>query len=254
MSVGVLRKIVQVDEEKCNGCGLCVPSCHEGAIQVIDGKARLMRDDYCDGLGNCLGECPQDAITIVEREAVPFDVQAVQQRTAEQAAAIPDAEPAPCPVPARGGCPGSRAQVLRQAGAASVAATAPTLESELANWPVQLRLVPVQAPYLQGASLLIAADCVPAALADFHRRFLSGKTLMIGCPKLDDSDLYLHKLAQIFRQNDIQSVEVLHMEVPCCFGLVQVVKQALQESGKAIPATVTTIGIRGDVQETQPLQ
>jgi len=252
MSVGVLRKIVEIDEEKCNGCGLCVPSCHEGAIQVIDGKARLVSDVYCDGLGNCLGQCPEDAITIGEREAAPFDVAAVEQRMSERKAAAPEAEPAPCPTSAGGGCPGSRAQVLRPS--AATAAVSATPESQLGNWPVQLRLIPVQAPYLQGARVVIAADCVPFAFADFHRQFLAGKTLMIGCPKLDDVDLYTHKLAQIFVQNDIESVEIVHMEVPCCFGLVHLVKQALQESGKTIPATVTTIGIRGDVLATAPLE
>jgi Fe-S-cluster-containing hydrogenase component 2 len=240
----VVRKIVEIDEEKCNGCGECVPSCHEGAIRIIDGKARLVSDVYCDGLGNCLGQCPVDAITIVEREAAEFDEAAVKRHLVRQA-----------PAAAPSGCPGTRAQLLREAAPTAPAATAEagSTPSQLGNWPLQLHLVPVRAPHYDGARLLIAADCVPFAYAGFHSQLLAGKTLTIGCPKLDDTDLYRHKLAQIFLQNDLESVEVAYMEVPCCYGLVQVVKQALEDSGKSLPVTLTQIGIRGDVLESRPL-
>jgi Pyruvate/2-oxoacid:ferredoxin oxidoreductase delta subunit len=281
-----VRNIVKIDEEKCTGCGLCVPACEEGAIQVIDGKARLVSDIYCDGLGNCLGKCPEDAITIEPREAEDFDLAAVEQHLAELGSEHPQPHS-----PVEGGCPGSRAQDLRIAAACPSAATAlkpnfagrpgggPGVKlhcpgsvaeaiqkeeeeeacvaaarpSQLANWPVQLRLVPVEAPYFAGADLLIAADCAPFALAGFHEQLLAGQVLVIGCPKLDDVDLYVKKLAQIFARNDLHSVTVVHMEVPCCFGLVHIVSQALKESGKALAAKTVQVGIRGDIQETKPL-
>jgi Pyruvate/2-oxoacid:ferredoxin oxidoreductase delta subunit len=209
------RKIIRIDEEKCNGCGQCVLACAEGAIQVIDGKARLISESYCDGLGACLGECPQDALIIEEREAEQFDPEAVEQHLAEPAPA------AARPAPHGHVCPGAAAQMLRQreaaAGQAEAGGPAPSL---LQNWPVQLTLAPVQAPHYDGAHLVISADCAPFAFADFHRQFLSdtrgasGPVLLIGCPKLDEGDFYRQKLAQIFARNDIESVEVVHMEVP----------------------------------------
>ncbi len=238
-----LRKIIKIDEEKCDGCGQCVPACVEGAIQIIDRKARLVSEQYCDGLGACLGECPQGAITIEERVAEEFDERAVEWHLAKD---VVD-EASPYPGAARvAGCPGAVAFALDQPAPHQPVALSP---SRLGNWPVQLRLVPVQARYLHGARLLIAADCVPFALGDFHQRFLAGHVLLVGCPKLDDADFYRNKLSQIFATNDIQSVDVLHMEVPCCFGLVRLVQLALEDSGKQIPLKVTKIGIGGEILE-----
>jgi NAD-dependent dihydropyrimidine dehydrogenase PreA subunit len=262
----MLRKVIKIDEEKCNGCGLCVPSCAEGAIQVIDGKARLVSETYCDGLGACLGECPQGALTVEEREANDFDPNAVEQHLGRPApvrpvAAAPHAKPHACPgsnvqvlrrpepSPAHA-CPGSMARMLERSEAVP-AADPETMPSMLGNWPVQLSLAPIRAPYFDGARLCIAADCVPFAFADFHRQFLSGRTLVIGCPKLDNTELYRQKLAQIFSQNDIQSIDVVYMEVPCCFGLVHLVRLALADSGKDIPLALTKVGIRGAIVESQ---
>ena len=283
------RNIIRIDENKCDGCGLCVPSCAEGAIQVIDGKARLVSEIYCDGLGACLGECPQNAITIEERDAAEFDESAVEKhlasigRNPQAHAPAPAPKPAPAPAPAAcpstrphpaglerllgtaglagqahghgGGCPGSAARMLepRPAAAPAGGPAAEAPASQLGNWPVQLMLLPPRAPYFQGAELLIAADCVPFAFADFHRRFVAGKTVAIGCPKLDDTQVYLDKLAQIFAANEIRSIQVAYMEVPCCFGLVHTVKEALAASGKSIPLTLTKISIRGDELDSQRL-
>jgi len=230
------RNIVKIDEEKCNGCGLCVPACAEGAIQIINGKAKLIADNLCDGLGACLGDCPQDAITIEQREADYFDEQAV---TTSQSAVK-------APVHG-GGCPSAQAQKLSPAPI-SVTAKTETGPSQLGNWPVQLKLVPPNAPFLTGADLLLAADCVPFAYPDFHQKYLSGKTLLIGCPKLDDVEAYLEKLTAILSQNDIQRLTVLHMEVPCCTGLLSLAHQALAASGKDIPFEAVTIGIKGEVK------
>ena len=248
-----VRKIIKIDEEKCDGCGQCVPACVEGALQIIDGKARLVSEQYCDGLGACLGECPQGAITIEERVAEEFDEAAVEHHLGEQAADTVSECPAAAPA---GGCPGMAAVALSQPCVDEQPAASPEghpSPSRLGNWPVQLRLVPVEAPYLQGARLLIAADCVPFAFADFHRRFLTGRVLLIGCPKLDDAELYRQKLAEIFTTNDIESVDILHMEVPCCFGLVRLVQLALEDSGKRIPMSVTKVGVRGEILETSQL-
>lgn len=245
----MLRKIVRIDEERCDGCGLCVPSCAEGAIQIIDGKARLVSEVYCDGLGACLGECPRDAISIVEREARPFDEAAAHRHVSRlrAASAVKAAEPLHA-------CPGAAAQVLQPAGSArsrgdGEGEAAPP--SALANWPVQLTLVPVRAPYFDQARLLISADCVPFALADFHSRFLAGRTVVMGCPKLDKADLYLDKLTQIFSDNNLASIDVVYMEVPCCSGLVQLTMLALEASGKDIPLRVVKISTRGEVLAVQ---
>jgi len=250
--MGATRKIVQIDEERCNGCGQCIPACHEGALQIVDGKARLVAEVYCDGLGNCLGECPEDAITVVERPAREFDFEAVQEHLAATGRERLKENPLLAEAAAEPrGCPGAAARALAPAAAPDQASAGEAEPSQLGNWPVQLRLVPIHAPYLQGARLVISADCVPFALADFHRRFLPGRVLLVGCPKLDDVDLYVRKLAEIFKQNDLESIEVLHMEVPCCFGLVHLVEQALQDAGVDVPLTVTTIGVRGEVIGTR---
>jgi len=240
------RQIIHIDEEKCDGCAQCVPSCEEGAIQIIDGKAKLVADVYCDGLGACLGHCPQGALTIVEREAVEFDEEAVAQHLAAMKPNLPTA-------PA-GGCPGAAAMQLRDASASQPrtvssgngTADAPA-PSGLANWPVQLHLVPPHAPYLQQADVLLVADCVPFACADFHSRFLDGRPVVIGCPKLDDGQAYVQKLAQIILASGIRSITVLHMEVPCCTGLLRIAEAAVQMAGTETPVRDATISIRGKV-------
>jgi len=253
----IRRNIVKIDEEKCDGCGACVPACAEGALQVIDGKARLVSETYCDGLGACLGECPQGAITIEQREAEEFDIEAAHRHVAARGGG--QQEEAKASVAAGssdGGCPGAASRVLprRQTGISDAPENAAQTPSALGNWPVQLRLVPVRAPYFDGSTLLITADCVPFAFADFHRRFLADKTLLIGCPKLDDAELYRRKIAQIFLQNNILEVEVVYMEVPCCYGLVHLVQQALKESGKDIPLALTKVSIKGEILESTKAQ
>lgn len=242
------RKIVFIDEEKCNGCGLCVPACHEGAIQIIDGKARLVADKLCDGLGDCLGECPEGAITIKERDAEEYDEVAVQKHLAELkqqeggcAAALMEAN-LPC------GCPSSQVKTIDRKETEEPAEAAGTSPSFLGQWPVQLALVPPQAKFLQGADLLITADCVPFAFGDFHRRFLRGKSLVIACPKLDDIQAHLEKLAAIFKTADLKSVHVIIMEVPCCSALKRVVEIALDYAGKKIPLQETVISISGEIK------
>ncbi len=246
-----IRDIVQIDEEKCDGCGLCVPSCEEGAIQIIEGKARVVSDTYCDGLGACLGHCPRDAISVIQREAAPFDLQAV----AEHQAAGRDATSRTSPG-SRSGCedticPGTAALKLEPvAGSASPppAPDSPTKElSGLANWPVQLHLVSPQSPLLHRADLLLVADCVPLACAGFHARFLDGRPVVIGCPKLDDCQAYVSKLAAILQHAQIQSISVVHMEVPCCTALLRVVEAAMQMSGTRVPVSDTVVTRRGEV-------
>ncbi len=234
------RKIVEIDEEKCDGCGQCATACAEGAIEIVDGKARLISESYCDGLGACLGECPRDAITIEEREAGEFDEEAVEEHLAGKAAT-----PAACP----GSVPRSiqLCELVDLEGDGVEKAGRP---SRLSNWPVQLQLVPPKAPYFENADLVIAADCSAFSIADFHDRFLPGKALIIGCPKLDNAEFYRAKLAQIFIQNDIRSVTVVYMEVPCCFGLVHLVHESMKESGKDIPLKLVKVGIKGDVVDT----
>lgn len=247
----MIRKIVQIDEEKCNGCGLCVPACAEGAIRIVDGKAVLSADNLCDGLGACLGECPQDAIRVIEREADEFDEVAVEKHLKETGK-----EPTHNAHhsghhhhPHHGGCPGSRVMTITPAAEEKVEAETPRRSSRLAQWPVQLHLVPTGAPYFQDADLLIAADCVPFACAGFHEDFLKGKALVIGCPKLDDNRFYMEKLTELFRVSSIRSITVLRMEVPCCGGIVMAARQALAASGKEIPFKEVTIGIQGDVKQ-----
>ncbi len=233
--VAVIRKIVKIDEEKCNGCGACITKCAEGALKIIDGKARLVSDKYCDGLGACLGECPQGAITIEERPAAEFDEVAVEHHLEAQV------QPMPC------ACPSA---VVRDLPRAAVESKVPTeQESRLGNWPVQLALVPPHAPFLQGAEVLLAAQCTAYAYAGFHGELLDGKALLIACPKLDDVGAHLAKLTAILKQADIKSLTVVRMEVPCCAGLVYLAKQAIKASGKHIPFLEIVIGIRGDIKE-----
>lgn len=229
------RKIVMIDEEKCNGCGLCVPACHEGAIQIIDGVARLVEDKLCDGLGDCLGHCPLGAITIIEREADAYDELAVQEHLQSLRG-----KAQPC----SGGCPGSRAvNMARERSRQSTA----ELESELVNWPVQLHLVPVTAPYFRDRELLVCADCVPFAYPNFHGKILQGQVVTIACPKLDQIQSYAAKLAEIIVANSIPKVTVAHMEVPCCSGLVHIVRQAIELSGGAVELGDITVGIDGKI-------
>ena len=281
-----LRKIIEINEDTCNGCGECIPNCPEGALQVIDGKARLIGDLFCDGLGACIGECPVGAIKVIEREAEPYNETKVMENITRQGKNViaahlkhlrdhgetglynealeylknnnieigEDVEASsknsenedrlPC------GCPGSAVMDLREeepCEAVKPGAQLTAKESKLRQWPVQIMLVPPTAPYLKGADLLIAADCVPFAYAGFHEDFLENKALLIGCPKLDDSEFYMKKFAEIFSLNDIKSVTVVHMEVPCCFGMLSIVKQAVKDSGKDIPVKAVNIGIRGNI-------
>ena len=228
----MLRQIIRIDEEKCNGCGLCAKACHESAIAIIDGKAKLIRDDYCDGMGDCLPGCPVGAISFETREAAPYDEAAVKaNRETAQAATR--------------GCPGAAIRKLnaRTADSPAKAADAP---SQLSNWPVQIKLAPVKAPYFDGAELLLAADCTAYAYAGFHADFISGKTTLIGCSKLDGID-YSEKLTDILRNNNIQGITVVRMEVPCCGGIQLATEKALKASGKALPLRTITISIDGKI-------
>ena len=231
----MIRKIIRIDENKCNGCGACAAACHEGAIEMIDGKARLTREDYCDGLGDCLPACPTGAITFEEREAPAYDEAAIK------AAQRAKAEPLPC------GCPGTRSRTIKR-DPAPVPSRQSAPQSQLAQWPCQIKLVPVNAPYLDGANLLIAADCTAYAYAGFHQDFMRNHITLIGCPKLDEGD-YAEKLTQILIHNNIRSVKILRMEVPCCGGLENAVKRALQASGKFLPWQVVTITTDGKILE-----
>lgn len=233
----MIRKIIHIDEEKCNGCGACAAACHEGAIGMVDGKARLLRDDYCDGLGDCLPACPTGAISFVHREAAAYDEAAVKANMAAKAAQTQ----IPC------GCPGAAAKALKRTAqpAEKRDEVCPSI-SRLKNWPVQIKLAPLKTTYFDGADLLIAADCTAYAYAGFHDQFIRDKITLIGCPKLDAVD-YSEKLTEIFRQNDIASVSVIRMEVPCCGGLTAAVKKAVDFSGKSIPMQVVTISTEGDI-------
>jgi len=233
------RRIINIDEEKCNGCGACAQACHEGAIGMVNGKAKLLRDDYCDGLGDCLPTCPTGAITFVEREAAEYDEKAVlENKRKKLAAAIPH------------GCPGHQLRRFERAEEESndEAKTEHRSVSRLGQWPCQIKLVPVNAPYFNGAKLLIAADCTAYAYANMHEDFMKGKITLIGCPKLDDTD-YSEKLTEIIATNDIKSVTVVRMEVPCCGGLEAAAKKALQASGKFIPWQVVTLSLDGKIKD-----
>lgn len=237
----MLRKIVRIDEEKCNGCGVCIGGCHEGALKLVDGKAKLVADSYCDGLGACLPDCPTGAITIMEREAEGFDESAVQGHLTGQSKTIPTP-------PALVGCPGSMAQMIKRQAKDDSHYAVSSQQSELRQWPCQLQLVSVNAPYFEQAHVLIAADCAAYACADMHAKFMRNKITLIGCPKLDESN-YAEKLAEILKLHEIKSITIVRMEVPCCGGLVNAVKEAIIKSGKLIPWSVTVIGTDGNVRE-----
>jgi len=271
------RKIIKIDENKCNGCGLCIPDCPEGALQMIDGKARLISDLFCDGLGACIGNCPEGAITIEEREAEPYDEKKVMKNIVKQGKNVIKAhlehlkdhgeeellkqaidflkgKKIEVPLgksemhkhpPAMPGCPGSRVIDFGKKPSGESKKTVKGA-SELRQWPIQIMLIPPHAPYLKGADVLIAADCVPFAYSDFHSELLRGKVLLVGCPKLDDAEYYKNKITQMLKNNDIKSVVCVHMEVPCCFGLIGVVKSAISESGKDIPFEKVNISIKGE--------
>lgn len=241
----MIRRIIQIDTEKCNGCGACAAACHEGAIAMVNGKARLMRDDYCDGLGDCLPHCPTDAISFIEKDTVAYDAEAVKANMKAQGREYK-----------QGGCPGSQARTISHAcpgqmaqSIAPAAAAVPTSPqpSQLRQWPVQIKLVPLKAAYFDGAHLLIAADCTAYAYANFHQEFMRDKITLIGCPKLDAVD-YAEKLTEILKQNDIQDVTIIRMEVPCCGGLELAVKKSCQQSGKSLSCQVITVTIDGHLK------
>jgi ferredoxin len=242
----LIRPIIRIDEDKCDGCGLCATACHEQAIVIVNGKARLVSESHCDGLGDCLGECPRGAITIERREAEAYDEEAVRKAQEKKTFG----ETLPC------GCPGTMARSLKEvslpdlceeAGDRAREKTKEPAVSRLANWPVQLALVPVSAPYLKGASLVLAADCTAFACPDFHDRFLEGKILLMGCPKLDDAASYEEKVGEILSENGIEDVEVVFMEVPCCSGLVRLVQSAIERARVPVSLTLTKVGIHGAI-------
>lgn len=229
----MIRKIIEIDENKCNGCGACAKACHEGAITIVDGKAKLIKDDYCDGLGDCLPSCPTDAIKIIEREAVAYDEAAVKARQEKQNL--------PC------GCPATQSRIInRVKEKESINIEQKENQSMLKQWPIQIKLVPVSAPYFKNAKLLVAADCTAYAYANFHKEFIKDHITLIGCPKLDNID-YSEKITQIIKNNDIKSITIVRMEVPCCAGIENAVKKSLKASEKLIPWQVVTIATNGDI-------
>ena len=243
----VLRKIIEIDEELCDGCGECVPSCAEGALQIIDGKARVISDNLCDGLGACLGECPQDALKVIEREAEEFDEAAVEAHLEEAAKSGENRE-----VIFSGGCPSAAVHTFVPTGDSQAASSAPAGQkaaSGLTHWPVQIMLIPPTAPFLKGAELLVVADCAPIAYPSFHSDFLQGKVVMMGCPKFDDVDAYVKKFIDIFRAAGIRSVTNMYMEVPCCSGLPMIVRKAMAAAGTDVPYEEVVISRRGEILE-----
>ena len=257
-----VRKIIKIDEEKCNGCGLCIPNCAEGALAIIDGKAKIVKDIFCDGLGACLGHCPQDALEVIERDASDFDeapaIEFVKAKGGELKSHANINKPTGCQgsavkqfnKPPVGGCPGSQ---MKQISRNEVNDSNLKVTSKLSQWPVQLMLVPVNAPYFKGADLLITADCVPFAYANYHNDFLKDKAVVVGCPKLDDANYYAEKLSEIIKENDLESITVLRMEVPCCGGIAFAAKTARDKSGIEIPVKVITISLEGEVLKREYL-
>jgi ferredoxin len=245
----VKRKIIEIDEEKCTGCGACVTKCAEGALAIIDGKAKVVNEVFCDGLGACIGECPEDALKIIERDAPEFDEEAVKEHLAEIEAEEKATEPLAC------GCPSHNPMLVKAAQthvgekAHHHARTEEKLPPELTNWPIQWRLVSPAHPFFKNADVLVAADCVPFAYRDFHGDFLKDKPAIIGCPKLDDQQAYLQKLADVFKEATPKSISIVHMEVPCCFGLEKLVAEAVRRSGKSIPVKKTIVGVQGNILE-----
>ena len=241
-----LRNIIKIDQAKCNGCGQCVSACAEGAIKLINGKATLISETYCDGLGACLGHCPQDAITIEQRQAAEFDESAVKAHLATK-----NSKPAKIDFV----CPGVMAQNLRDKTKPTVSSEVNgNIASQLTQWPVQLKLVSPNAPYFAGADLLLTADCVPFAMGDFHSKLLAGRNIVIGCPKLDDTEFYIEKLRQIIDANKLSSLTVVHMQVPCCSGLTRIAKEAIARSGTKIPFKDITISLSGDIIATDTIE
>jgi len=243
----ILRKIIEIDEELCDGCGQCVPGCAEGALQIVDGKARIVKDTYCDGLGACIGECPNGALRIIEREAEDFDEAAVEEYLSQKEKEAPKAEEAAMPC----GCPSANIQQFVPSESCQDANKPLSIQggeaSALSHWPVQIRLIPPDAPFLRGADLLIVADCVPVAFPAFHQEMLRGKVVMVGCPKFDDVQEYIDKFAAIFRHADIRSITTAVMEVPCCSGLPTMVKKGMAAAQKDIPVKEIVISTRGNV-------
>lgn len=251
----VSRNIVKIDEEKCNGCGLCVIACAEGAIKLIGGKAKLISESYCDGLGACIGHCPQDAISIEQRESAPFDEQATKSHPAQEQI---DARERSDHHTSAGlmcyfVCPSSVAKQLRQKSTGSEQVVAETL-SRLSHWPVQLRLVSPNAPHFAQADLLLVADCVPFAMGDFHSRILKDRSITVGCPKFDDAVFYIEKLSAILKANKPKSLTVVHMEVPCCFGLTRIAREAIASSGVNISFDDVTVDLRGDISKVETIE
>jgi NAD-dependent dihydropyrimidine dehydrogenase PreA subunit len=242
----IVRKIIEIDEARCDGCGNCVIGCAEGALAIIDGKARVISDNLCDGLGACIGECPQDALKIVQREADAYDEAAVEEHLAAQQDTVEEAPKMAC------GCPSTRIQSFTSCAQANqpVRQTGEQA-SALSHWPVQIRLVPPDAPFLKGADLLVAADCVPVAFPTFHQDFLQGKTVMLGCPKFDDAQSYVDKFAAIFKTAGIRSITIVVMEVPCCSGLPTIVRKGMEKAGVKIPFDQVVVSTRGRILETR---
>jgi len=244
----VHRKIIEIDEERCDGCGLCIIGCAEGALKIVDSKAKVIADKFCDGLGACIGECPNDALTIVEKETDEFDEAAVEKHLSQMEKKQARETPAPS-----AGCPSAKLQSF--APTACQKANQPTAQkvgaSALSHWPVQIRLVPPNAPFLKNANLLVAADCTPLAYPDFHERFLKGKAVLMGCPKFDDVQDYIDRFAAIFSESDIASITAVIMEVPCCSGLPYIIKKGMEKSGKTVPMETVVIGTRGEILKQQ---